>query len=529
MDIKLLQRLKVWRATQARKENVELFRILPNSTLEEIARKKPVTPEEFFQIKGIKEGRWGKYGSMLLGMVRDTVETGQVESRLSSRASSASSPASIFEEQDVVNSLLEEKKEVSSIPSERTLYTVSSFLDAFNVMFSAMTVRVRGEVSSVDNRNRVVYFSLKDTEDESVVNCLVFQYVYQVSGVSLSVGQAVIVEGIPEIYKPNGRFSLKVQSIELGGEGALQKAYDDLKKKLEGEGLFAPSRKRSLPRFPERIALITSRQGAAIGDFMMNLGKYGFKISLLDTSVEGKRAVFELIRAIKFFNRHKERYDILVIIRGGGSLESLQAFNNETLVREIARSTIPVLAGIGHEKDVSLAAMAADVMVSTPTATARTLRESWEEASLFLLKYERALMASYENILHRSARTIKTSSYFLSEKMMELRHRFALASHALIRQVEALHFTFQKKKEEIDQLKTVFARQYSLWIEVTGNRLRTLEETLNTNDPKRLLRLGYSLVTHQGKLLRSSKEVKPGDEVRIQLSEGKLISKVISS
>jgi exodeoxyribonuclease VII large subunit len=550
MDQKLLHRLRVWRAQQAQREGVEPYRVLPNTTLEEIVRARPLLAEDFLRIKGIKEGRWLKYGSMLLAMVRDAAGTEEavgvvrrtslfVEAeesvvvrkvRRAARARPAEPvPASLFDERAAVDKALEgAPAEVVNLPlaGGRTLYTVGGFLEAINVLLTGMTVRVKGEVSSVDKRDRVVYFSLKDPEDESIVSCLSFRYHYDVSGVGLEVGQEVIVEGTPEIYKPTGRFSLKVRLIELGGEGALKKAYDDLKRKLEEEGLFSPSRKRALPAFPERIALITSNQGAAIGDFMMNLGQHGFRISLLNSSVEGKRAVFELIDAVKFFNRHPERYDALVVIRGGGSLESLQAFNNEALVREIAGSKIPVLAGIGHEKDVSLAALAADVMVSTPTATARTLREPWEKAGAQLARYEHVLLASFHLLLQASRRRIETAAVSLSQGLKDLQDCFVSARHRLVRRAEQLGFAIRDRKEGVSRLAETVLRQYAACVDRSGKRLESAAERLKAHDPERLLRLGYSLVMRRGKLVRASSELSPGDTVEVKLAEGGFESEV---
>lgn len=538
MDHKLLYRLKAWRMKQAQKEGVELFRVLPNTTLEEIARVVPKTPEEFFRIKGIKEGRWKKYGAMLLVMVGDSSSPYQGEGTPPRRGGEES--RSIFDEQAVVNEaltspnpLLKEERQcfddaerVPDIPGQRTLYTVSAFLEALNVLFAEMTVRVKGEVSSVDARDKTIYFSLKDSQDGSVLSCLIFRYHYQVSGVNLEVGQEVVVEGVPEIWKPTGRLSLKAQSMEVSGEGALQKAYNDLKKKLEGEGLFALERKRPLLEFPERIALVTSNQGAAIGDFMMNLGAHGFKISLFNASVEGKRAVFDLIEAVKFFNRHPEEYDVLVIIRGGGSLESLQAFNNETLVREVAQSKIPTLCGIGHEKDVSLAALAGDRMVSTPTATARALRESWERAEALLSRHEREILSAFDAQLRNVRTGIDEAAGFLVARLQAVSQRFARAQQALMRSVEKYAFSIRARSDLLARAESAIMKQYGNMLEVARDRVRYFEEALKHHDPRRLLRLGYSLTMKDGKLLRSTKDVQAGDAITVRLADGDIAAEV---
>jgi exodeoxyribonuclease VII large subunit len=508
MDQKLLYRLKAWRVTQAQKEGVELFRVLPNVTLEEIARVLPQTAADFLKIKGIKEGRFKKYGAMFLAMVGDArLLDNEVES--------------------VDDTPSEQNRESApDIPGQRTLYTVSAFLEALNVLFAEMTVRIKGEISSVDTRGSATYFTLKDSQDGSVLSCLIFRYQYDVSGVKLEVGQEVIVEGVPGIWKPTGRLSLKAQSLEVSGEGALQKMYNELKQKLEKEGLFDIERKRKILPFPERIALITSNQGAAIGDFMMNLGKYGFKISLLNASVEGKKAVFDLIEAVRFFNQTPEKYDVLVIIRGGGSLESLQAFNNEALVREVASSKIPTLCGIGHEKDVSLVAMVGDVMVSTPTATARFLRESFEKADASLIRYEQKLLGVFGMVLQDARKQCEEGSRFLVWRLQKIQENYAYIQNAFVRSVEKLQFSIYNKHTIIAQVQKNLLLKYGMQLEALREKIQHNAMKLVAYNPKRLLRLGYSLIMKKGKIVRSVADAQVGDDINIVLVDGSVEAKI---
>lgn len=518
--------MKAWRVTQAQREGVELFRVLPNVTLEEIARVLPQTAAEFLRIKGIKEGRFKKYGAMLLAMIGDSLEevVGKAEAGISAESSST-----LDEQHDIDMANLAPDREVApEIPGQRTLYTVSAFLDALNILFAEMTVRVKGEISSVDTRDKTTYFTLKDAQDGSILSCLMFRYQYEVSGVRLEVGQEVIAEGVPGIWKPTGRLSLKVQSLEVSGVGALQKAYDDLKQKLETEGLFASERKRSIPEFSQRIALITSNQGAAIGDFLMNLGKYGFKISLLNASVEGKKAVLDLIEAVRFFNRTPERYDALVIIRGGGSLESLQAFNNEMLVREVAQSSIPTLCGIGHEKDVSLVALAGDVMVSTPTATARALRESFEKADASLIRHEQSMVSAFEGMLHGTRKQCEERVYILLRHLQLLKDGSLYVHNAFMRCIEKLQFSIQSKNTFVMQTQAYLMSAYALRLASAHEIIRHHETKLGAHDPKRLLRLGYSLVMRKGKILRSVKDAVTGDAIDITLADGSITAEIKS-
>ena len=519
MDAKLLNRLKIWRNDQSRREGVEMFRVLSNATLQAIATEQPLTKDAFFAIKGFKEAKWRRYGAMLLTMVADSVE-GEVGTG-KGRESGTDQAIEIPEVDVDVDTGTGRVSEPADEP-----YTVSSFLDLLNDSFTGLRVRIRGEVSSVDHRDRVVYFSLKDARDESTLSALIFRSHYDMWGASMEKGQEVIVEGEPQIWKPTGRLSLKAVSIELVGEGALKKAYDDLRRKLEGEGLFAEERKRLLPVYPTRIALITSSRGAAIGDFTMNVGRYGYRIHLYDTSVEGGRAVPELLRAIRYFDRHAEEYDVLVIIRGGGSLESLQAFNNEKLVRAITGSKLPVLAGIGHEKDVSLAALAADVMVSTPTATARALRESWDRAVSDIDRIEEQLFGVFRVALRERQRHLETQAQKLSGHMRAIQMRCTRVERDFLRAVDRYRFALAETKKSLARSGESMASQYTACIQQAREWLDRYQLVLTMHDPTRLLKLGYSLVFKQGKLIRSVEDVVVGDTLELRLNDGLIETEV---
>lgn len=505
----LLNKLRAWRDETARRQGVESYRIFPNATLEAIAFLQPTTIESLQTVKGIKEVKSRLYGKVVIEMVKEVLEEKEIGSE-----------TVVLEAKDSVAPMAEEP------------LSVSRFLDALNLELSGMAARIRGEVTSVDVRERVVYFSMKDKDDESMLSCLIFRYQYEMSGVKLTIGDEVIVEGVPDIYKPSGRLSLRVESVEYAGEGALKKAYDELYRKLEQEGVFAPEGKRILPKFPEKIALITSPEGAAIGDFTMNLTRAGFQVHLYPSLVEGKRAVFEIVKAIEFFNTKPDQYDVLVIIRGGGSLESLQAFNTEALVRSVKNSTIPVLAGIGHERDVSLAALAADVMVSTPTAAAKYLSESWDEARIVLQREKLFLENLAEKLPRDMEHALNTQEQLLREGL-----------NTLLERVESIARRFEEKlvllPEYIRSFEEKLGQYFSVWelhFEGTLSRLNvaltTASEKIEQYNPTRVLRLGYSLVRRSGKLLRQARDVQVGERIDIELGSGKIegeVKKVIDN
>ena len=259
-------------------------------------------------------------------------------------------------------------------PLNEIIFSISEYIELLNIGLKKSKAKIIGEVSEVGfGPTGHVYFSLKDEKDGSVLKCIIWKSKYILFGIRLEEGLKIIASGYPEIYPLSGRLSFIAEVLEHAGEGTLKKEYEKLKKKLAEEGIFAEERKRPLPKYLRRVGLITSKQGAVLADFLSNLGKYGFKIKMIDSRVEGQGAVEDLLLSIKTFK--KQDIEALVIMRGGGSLESMLAFNNELLVREVAGFPVPVIAAIGHDKDVPLMSLAADLAVSTPTAAANRLTE----------------------------------------------------------------------------------------------------------------------------------------------------------
>lgn len=520
MNYELLTALRSWRDEQARVEGVEGYRVLNNAALEEVARVLPYDKATLCQVKGIKEAKYRKYGKTLLSMIAACTE---------SDSSNGVQRVLLNGESRIKNQefLKEGGGDTESEAATPEPLSVSQFLDSLNIELSGMAARVRGEVSSVDIRERVVYFSLKDSQDESLVSCLIFRYQYEVSGVSLAIGDEVIVEGAPDVYKPSGRLSLKVGVIEYAGEGELKKAYDALYKKLEVAGAFSPERKRPIPELANHVALITSREGAAIGDFTMNLARAGMRVDFYPTLVEGKKAVFEIIEAIRYFNQTPEQHDVLVIVRGGGSLESLQAFNTEALVNEVMASSIPVLAGIGHERDVSLAALAADHMVSTPTATARYLSTSWDEARAKVVASEMALEHAVGNFRRLIEERLGRAEESIRQAIDGLTH-WVVTAHSKFREAIALfpgHCQAIQLRLQNDMIG--WRKQLEGALVRAHENLQTYTELLRQFDPLRALRLGYSIIRKGSQLVRSVNGLRVGDRIDIQLGQGRVESKVI--
>ena len=410
--------------------------------------------------------------------------------------------------------------------SEDAPFSVGEFLDILNGSFAGIRVAVRGEISGIEERRGITYFSLKDTEADGMLSCLIFRSGVSLQDAFLEEGMEVIVEGMPTVWKPRGRLSFRVSSVRLAGEGALRKAYDALRAKLDREGIFSPDRKRALPRFPERIALLTSREGAAIGDFMANIGRYGFSISLFDAHVEGSRAVSELLRGIRFFNANASRWDVLVVIRGGGSLESLEAFNSEEVVRAIAESTLPVIAGVGHEKDVSLAALAADSMVSTPTAAALALGVSWEAAGERARSLERDIVDRFQHGVFDMEERFR----YATDVLREAREGLLAPFRMMERKGERAFSVFSEWRERVRMKETYLARTLARVSDTSFARARlvALESRINSRNPKRLLEKGYVFLTRNSRVICSVAEISPGDRLDLLLADGSIQAEALS-
>lgn len=412
---------------------------------------------------------------------------------------------------------------ILSEPHFSDALTVGELLDILNESFAGMRVAVRGEVSAIEERRGVTYFSLKDSGGEGMLSCLMFRSDFFFSGIRIEDGADVVVEGVPNVWKPRGRLSFRVSRIRLAGEGALKKAYDALREALGREGLFSPEGKRPLPPFPRSIAVITSKDGAALGDFSANLGRFGFSVSLFDAHVEGRHAIPELIAGIRHFNAAPKEWDVLVLIRGGGSLESLEAYNSELVVRAVAKSRIPTLAGIGHEKDISLAALAADRMVSTPTAAALLLGESWGHARERLLAWEEYLTDRFRRACFDSEERLRASIETVRNGRDSLMAPFERAEQIGSR----LLFEVEGKMKEMRLLERHLSKQVGRFCNAArfASRLEFIESRLHARNPRNLLARGYSILLKGPSVVRGVSDLRAGEDFEAVLADGRICAR----
>lgn len=365
---------------------------------------------------------------------------------------------------------------------EPLAFTVAEFVALVNqtLEYAYPNVVITGELANFKiSKNRWVYFDLKD--DEASVRF--FGTVYQLPG-PLEDGMMVTVRGNPRLHPLYG-FSVTVQSMTPTGEGAIKKAAALLEAKLKAEGLFDPARKRALPYPPRHIALITSGESAAYKDFMkiINARWGGLRISHIDVQVQGEAAVAQIVTAIKQCNEMAETPEVLVLTRGGGSAEDLQAFSTEQVTRAVAASRIPTVVAIGHEVDISLAELAADQRASTPSNAAELLTPD-RKAVLAHLQAQRGQLA-----------TVAT-------------HTLSSIKNRLIMQADSLY--------EAANRTVAQARQ----------RLTHREQVLRAYDPQAALTRGYALVRARGKVIRRGAQLQPQDDITLQFADAQVDASV---
>ncbi len=510
-----MQKIITWQKEQAQKEHLEPFMVLQFATIKEIVRIKPKTHDELIRIKGIGPAKVRKYGDAIVALVReDGVVGGETPVR----------GGTLFDEAEKVNEAARtshnpppqmacdpETGEIIDDTKDDSL-SVTDFVSMLDTTLRTQfhNVRIQGEVVGFKcNANGHAYFEIKDAE--SVLRCAVFRNNYQLAGIDLADGMEIVITGSPNYHNKYG-FSFIGETIELYGEGALKKAYDALKKKCIAEGLCESARKRSVPKLPHNIGLITSRTGAAIGDFTSNVGQYGYHIFFHDTRVEGARAIAEIKRALETL-RTKE-LDVLVIVRGGGSLESLQAFNNETIIRMIA--DFPAV------------------------------RESWDRCGQYVQSAQEKMLRACENAIHTHARALDSSGHQLMGHLEKIIRPFQTGITSFFAAVEKItrhvHTTHTHLTAAHTQMITtcehiiITAKNrcdmtpalHKMHATIThkNHKLRFAQQLLTHNDPHRQLERGYSITrTADGTLVRSTKDAAKGDTLTIRVHDGTITTK----
>lgn len=353
-------------------------------------------------------------------------------------------------------------------------------------------VVVEGEISGFRiNQGKWVFFDLKDSE--TTISC--FMTKYQLKTV-LEDGMLVRVAATPNLTKW-GKFSLTVKEVELAGAGEVMRAYELLKAQFEKEGLFDVARKRSLPEYPQNIGLITSRDAAAYNDFVtIAQDRWPLAdIRHIHVHVQGMQAPVDVVSALRQLNCDDTDLEAIVLIRGGGSAEDLQAFNHEDVVRAVYASHIPVVVGIGHEDDVSLAELVADVRASTPTDAARRLLPDRREVTRHLQRLQDRGGMAMDKILEQIDRVINQFSQQQSRLTGRLFDRISW-------QETRIRMAIEKSIEKL------------------YHRVLLASQTLTGINPERILAQGYAIVRQNSQVIHDPGKLRPDEPILVQLHKG---------
>lgn len=460
--------------------------------------------------------------------------------------------------------------ELTSSSNSSQVLSVAEFINYINQAlrpFSKATIE--GEVTDFSKtRKKWVSFDLKDEEDEQILSCFTSYGIYKKRGLEgvLEEGMRVHIKGDVKI-RQRGNLSLFAKSIKLAGEGTLKIAYEKLKAKLKKEGLFSKKRKRSLPSYPQKIGIVTSGDARALSDFkkVLKARMGGLELYHTNVHVQGENAVPEILGAFDYLNNNQDRFglDLIVLTRGGGSLEDLQAFNSEKVARAVFSSKAPVVCGVGHEEDITLAGLTADLRASTPSNAAelvvRDRREVLSEVRNLVEKIETGLSSRLEAQEERPDRFYRAAFGFLRQRKKSLqaiegqfKREFVLFRKRIQEKKEKIDrfyrtsFSFiKKRRENLEVLKRRLSRE----LEAFGNRIEERKEEVNrirkhilsgmrevysgvkkfvfhqkrllaSYSPRAVLKRGYGIVRKEGKIIKDTQKLDKEDDLKISLHKG---------
>ena len=408
-------------------------------------------------------------------------------------------------------------------------------------------VYLTGQVSNFRKRPTHQYFSLKD--DRAVIQATIWSGVYQRLGFDLEEGMKINVVGRVQVYEPSGSYSIIIEKAEPDGVGALAIQFEQLKKKLAEEDLFQERFKQSLPQFSKKIGVVTSRSGAVIQDIITTVSRRfpGVEIVLYPTKVQGEGAAEEIARNIARANE-REDLDVLIIGRGGGSIEDLWAFNEEILVRSIFESRLPIISSVGHETDVTLADFVADKRAATPTAAAELATPVTKlDLLTHLQNQEKRMATAVQNVLSKKKEALRNLSqsvifrqperlydgYLQRLDQLQLRLKQGLNTE-LVRnqqmvqeQVHRLEQTnpiikIQRYQDRIQQLRKLLRSQMAVTYDAKVAEVKRLSEALLMLDTSRIVARGYAIVKKGEVVVASAKDLKEKDQVSLLMRDGQV-------
>lgn len=413
------------------------------------------------------------------------------------------------------------------------IYTVSEITKVVKGLFRSEPIfanlQIQGEVSNFKKYpSGHCYFNLKD--DKGMIKCVMFAGAARRLKALPKSGDQVLGVGRIDLYERDGVYQFYVDMLVPMGAGNLMVAFEQLKAKLSAEGLFDEARKKPIPAYPKTVGIVTSSAGAAVRDIINVSGRRdpSVKLILYPVKVQGTEAPPEIVQGIKFFNTHKLA-DVLIVGRGGGSMEDLWAFNDERVVRAIAASKIPVISAVGHEIDFTLSDFAADLRAPTPSAAAElAVPERTGDKEKLTKLYKRLLRSMtlpLENGLNTYSqldkRMVRAMSTLLEKKQTAYEQ---LSGAWVLAHPERL---WEAGSQTLDQLTQRLEKAGSQLTDSPNHRLTLLTTKLTSLDPKAVLRRGYTITeTEQGRVLLDAGSLRPGDKLITHFAVGKAVSQV---
>lgn len=392
-------------------------------------------------------------------------------------------------------------------------------------------VRVRGEIGDFfASPAGHWYFKLHDEDGESQLNCAMFRGANRRVGAEPVDGDTAVVSGNLAIYAPRGQFQLIAQRMKIGDSGKSLRAFEALKKKLGAEGLFDVERKRPMPSRPRHVALITSDSSAALFDALSVFQRRApfIELSLLPTPVQGEAAPEGIVAALKLLKRAAREMasppQAALLIRGGGAADDLWAFNDEAVVRAVAACPLPLVSGVGHEIDVTLCDLAADLRAPTPTAAAEALSPDREELLTTLRGVDAAMRRAMRGVIQRR---VERSRYL---RLRHPRERLLGDMQRLDEKIRRLH---AGARQRLRRSHAPLARGVHALRDGAGRLLATrrrrceaLNEALELTNPRNVLRRGYAIVSRDEEVIHSVSQLRAGQRVKARLHEGALACRV---
>ena len=408
-------------------------------------------------------------------------------------------------------------------------------------------VYLTGQVSNFRKRPTHQYFSLKD--DRAVIQATIWSGIYQKLGFDLEEGMKINVVGRVQVYEPSGSYSIIIEKAEPDGVGALAIQFEQLKKKLSEEGLFQERFKQAIPQFAKRIGVVTSRSGAVIQDIITTVSRRfpGVEIVLYPTKVQGEGAAEEIARNIARANE-RDDLDVLIIGRGGGSIEDLWAFNEEIVVRAIFESRLPIISSVGHETDVTLADFVADKRAATPTAAAELATPVTKlDLLTYLQNQEKRMTTAVKHTLSKKQEALRILSqsvifrqperlydgYLQRLDQLQLRLKQGLNAELVRNQQkvqEQVHrleqlspiIKIQRYQDRIQQLKKLLRSQMAVTYDAKVAEVKRLSEALLMLDTSRIVARGYAIVKKGEVVVASAKDLKENDQVSLLMRDGQV-------